>query len=124
QVVGGGEEQLAIDHVLGDFFVKVLFDAAFHGDQVGHPIGEEHHGGQYAGGHADGQIVRGHGEDHGNEHDSGFALGHYPQGGGLDAVPVEGGDGYEDHHRDQGGHRDNRHEIAEHHDQNQQEGTS
>src|SRR5690606_23907020 len=75
QVVGGGEEQLAIDHVLGDFFVKVLFDAAFHGDQVGHPIGEEHHGGQYAGGHADGQIVRGHGEDHGNEHDSGFALG-------------------------------------------------
>jgi len=90
---------------------------------VGDPTSEECHGDQYADAYADGEVVGGDGDGNGGEHDHRLGFGHPAQGGGVDGVPVEGAYRDHDHHGNQGGHRDERDDVAEPDDQDQQEGT-
>ena len=64
KVIGGSEEQLAVDDVLRDSLLEVFFNSSFHGHQMRHAVGEQHHGGQHADTNTDGQVVSGDGEDH------------------------------------------------------------
>src|SRR5699024_8256594 len=125
EIVAGGPEQLALHGVAADVDGAVAVDVRLpdllDADQVRHPAGEQHHGGQYAEHHADGEVAGEHGGDDGDQHDRGLGPGHHPQRGGADAVPVEGAHGDHHHHRDQSGHRDQPHDVAEGHDQDQQE---
>ena len=48
EVVGGGEEQFAVDHVRGRFVAVDGLDGPFDGDEVRHAAGEHDHGHEHA----------------------------------------------------------------------------
>ena len=121
EVIRRGKEQLTIHHVGSSFLSVQDLHRPFHRHEMSHTPRKQDHGHQHTYPDANGQVVRGDGDDHGGNHDCGFALGHHLQGGRADAVPVERGNGYEDHHRNQSGHRDQRNHITQNHHEDQQE---
>src|SRR5699024_6034304 len=79
EIVAGGPEQLALHGVAADVDGAVAVDVRLpdllDADQVRHPAGEQHHGGQYAEHHADGEVAGEHGGDDGDQHDRGLGPG-------------------------------------------------
>src|SRR5699024_10899913 len=96
---------------------------AGHTSEMGDAVGVADHGDQNAEHHTVGEVGGDDGGDHGHHHHGDLRLGHPAQCAGADRVPVEGRPGDVDHHRDQGGHRDQPHDVTEPDHQEQQEHT-
>jgi hypothetical protein len=144
EVAAGGEEELTADRVhrgsrrdaglgVAPFLrpagqvrqvqveVIVLGGEARHRGQVLNPAREQQRRDDHPGEDADREVPGRDGEDDGHGHYRRLATWHPFQLGRLDALPVEGGVGDDEHHGDQGGHRDLRDDRVEADDEDQQE---
>jgi len=119
ELLVGGEEQLARDGVEDGAAVRVRDPLDL--EEAGDLPREDGHGRQDAGAHAEREVVGGHRAGHRDEHDRRLAARHAPERRRVDGVPVEGRDGDEDHHRDQGGHRDDRQDVPQADDEGEQQ---
>ncbi len=91
--------------------------------EVSDAPGEEGHGHEDSDADTDGEVVGRRDQDDGGGQHGRLGLGHPPQRGGLDAVPVEGADRDHDQDRHQCGHRDDSDHVTEADDQDEQEDT-